>query len=213
MKIRFHDNQLHAGILLSHPAYNTELSFGAIAIAITRHFRMSSSNDPLSRIIFNAHDLEILPSEKQPFALLSWLSSLLEKLANTSSIAGDQQAHITTQLKQALAYVEKCLAQAGCQMATRALRQSFAKVYERIFDSGESRGLYETANELLNVVNTSGKQEKHAEYRRFAVVSLGSIYSVAGSKVSENFRWQIFTGDKKLTCRLCLSHLSRPLQF
>lgn len=146
---------------------------------------MSPDNDPLFRITFNAHDLEVLPSEKQPFALLSWLSSLLEELANTSSVTGDQQSHITTQLKQALAYIEKCLAQTGCQMATRALRQSFGKVYERLFDSAESRGLYETANELLNVVNTSGKQEKHIEYRHFAVVSLGSIYSVAGSKVGE----------------------------
>ncbi|RKP18081.1 hypothetical protein ROZALSC1DRAFT_23579 [Rozella allomycis CSF55] len=85
-----------------------------------------------------------------------------------------QQAHLETKLKTIIKL--KC-------MSPRPLREYFARCFVAVYTYGETKGLYEFCNFLLDLLTGAFKSQQ--EYSRLVVLSvLGSVMEKVGGRVS-----------------------------
>lgn len=118
--------------------------------------------------------LQSLPSEQQDLYLLSFIS-LLKK--HVESLAPDdctaQQLYLKRELMQIL--------NLGAPPPTRVIRNNLGRCFAHILGKGDRKLLFETINDLVNIVG-SGKSKGDGDLRtkHAAVYCLGDVFAAAG---------------------------------
>lgn len=116
--------------------------------------------------------LHSLPSEQQDLFLLTFLSDLVRHVQRLDNDAlSTHQASIKKQLVVILNLSSPIL--------SRPIRESLGYIYTELFTRGSRNLLYESINELLEIIN-AGKAEKELRNKHPAVVCLGHILQTAG---------------------------------
>jgi hypothetical protein len=117
--------------------------------------------------------LHALPSEQQDLYLLTFTSDLARHVASLD--ADDASAHQM--------YVKKELFQVltlPSPAPSRVIRNALARTFADIFTKGDRKLLFESINELVNILNAPGKSEKDIRTKHAATHCLGAIFEAAG---------------------------------
>ncbi|CZR59044.1 related to rat omega-conotoxin-sensitive calcium channel alpha-1 subunit rbB-I [Phialocephala subalpina] len=121
--------------------------------------------------------LQALPSEQQDLYLLTFVSTLTK---HVESLDADgctaQQLYLKKELMQILSL--------SAPPPTRVIRNNLGKCFAHILGKGDRKLLFETVNDLTNIIS-SGKAKTESDLRtkHAAVFCLGDVYEAAGDSV------------------------------
>jgi hypothetical protein len=115
---------------------------------------------------------EIKEEPQQQLYVLTFLNTL-ERLVNR--LDGDGASAYQLYVQKELFRIISLSAPAP----TRLIRNVAGRCFAAIFDKGDRKLLFDTINELLNIIN-AGKSDKDLRTRHAAVHCLGDIYAAAG---------------------------------
>lgn len=117
--------------------------------------------------------LHALPSEQQELYLLTFTTDLARL---TSRLDHDgASAHQVYIKKEAFKVI-----MLSSPAPTRVIRANVGRALGDVFAKGDRKLLFETINELVNILNTSGKTDKELKTRHAAVHCLGAVFESAG---------------------------------
>ena len=137
------------------------------------HKRAEGTDNGLGPILaLDIPKLHSLPSEQQDLFLLTFTSNLESHISSLDSDALlSQQLHLKKELLKII----------GLQSPapTRIIRKSLGRSYAAIFTKGDRKLLFESINELVDIIST-GKGDKESKNRNAAVYVVGEIYRAAG---------------------------------
>ncbi|KAK9458340.1 armadillo-type protein [Dipodascopsis uninucleata] len=123
----------------------------------------------------NINKLASLSTEKQSAYLFAWLSELHKFL---NYLDGDgvtaHQIFVYNQLKK--------LCNVNAVHLTRTIRILAGRCYYEVFSKGDRKVLYDTLNELINLMNT-GKSDKNIGLKFYLVHVIGDIYASGGDSI------------------------------
>jgi hypothetical protein len=118
--------------------------------------------------------LQALPSEQQDLYLLTFVTTLTKHVQNLDADGCTaQQFYLKKELLQIL--------NLPAPAPTRVIRNSIGRCFAHIFGKGDRKLLFETINELINIIGTGkGKAEGELRLRHAAAHCLGEIFGAAG---------------------------------
>jgi hypothetical protein len=117
--------------------------------------------------------LHALPSEQQDLYLLTFTSDLARHVSSLD--ADDASAHQM--------YVKKELFQVltlPSPAPSRVIRNTLGRTFADIFNKGDRKLLFESINELVNILNAPGRSEKDVRTKHAATHCLGTVFEAAG---------------------------------
>lgn len=143
----------------------------------TSHDRTRASADSIkvgipSKFRLDIAKIQSLPLEQQDLYLFTFaldLERFVYKLGQDELSA--KQSSINNQILQIIGLLTPT--------PTRVIRQCLGRCFNRVFEKGDRRSLYDSINQLLAIVG-SGKGEKELPTKHAAVYCLGEIYKTAG---------------------------------
>ncbi|KAL9106811.1 MAG: hypothetical protein Q9227_008233 [Pyrenula ochraceoflavens] len=131
-----------------------------------------ASKLPEAKIELDVQKLHSLPSEQQDLFLLTFVSDLFRHVEHLdSNNLKEQQALIKQEVFKVL--------NLSSPSPTRVIRSTLGQILANIFRRGPRNLLYETINDLTNLINT-GKGEKDLKTKHAAIVCLGDVWYAAG---------------------------------
>ena len=116
--------------------------------------------------------LHTLPSEQQDFVLLTHVGDL-ESYIETCSLNQEKLSAKQDSLVQEILKIVNL----PTPVPNRAIRASLGRCFENILGKGNRKPLYESINQLLEIINTS---KQSLPNRHAAVYCIGKIYIAAG---------------------------------
>lgn len=117
----------------------------------------------LQELAFHENDYKGLPSEKQAYAIVKWLSLLYTALVEGAVPTGSQQRFVVTELNRLLEYIGN--SPEKDQTVSKAVRLQISKVYGAVYTGESVQDLYETVNKLLGLLN--GKEDKYSCLKQY----------------------------------------------
>ncbi|TAQ89250.1 hypothetical protein B7494_g2419 [Chlorociboria aeruginascens] len=121
--------------------------------------------------------LQALPSEQQDLYLLTFISTLtkhVESLASDDCTA--QQLYLKRELLQIL--------NLSAPPPTRVIRKNLGRCFAHIFGKGDRKLLFETVNDLVNIINGKAKSDNDLRGKHAATYCLGDVFAAAGDSVT-----------------------------
>lgn len=117
--------------------------------------------------------LHALPSEQQDLYLLTFTSDLFRHVAALDpDEASAHQIYVKKELFQVLTLPSPA--------PTRVIRNTLGRTFAEIFGKGDRKLLFESINELVNLINAAGKSEKDFRTKHAAAHCLGAVFEAAG---------------------------------
>lgn len=137
---------------------------------------------PLSDLDLPVSALTGLPPDKQLVELCAWLSQLVAHLRDLESVDNDAATFVVAEIEKLYDYIQKAPKDQPIPV-TKPLRDLVGALFALVYAPDNARGVYETANKQLSIVN-SGKVDKYSDMKHMAVVALKAIFDTAGERIS-----------------------------
>ncbi|KAK8061185.1 hypothetical protein PG997_015406 [Apiospora hydei] len=139
--------------------------------------RTSAVHNPTHTPELDLPKLLSLPAEQQDLFLLTFVSTLR---AHVLSLPADdctaQQFYLKKEVFQILNLTTP--------PPSRVVRNNVGPILAHIFEHGDRKLLFETVNDLVNIIsNSKSKTDAEARTRHAAVTCLGDVYAAAGDSV------------------------------
>ncbi|KAK7936617.1 uncharacterized protein PG986_015055 [Apiospora aurea] len=139
--------------------------------------RTSAVHNPTHTPELDLPKLLSLPAEQQDLFLLTFVSTLR---AHVLSLPADdctaQQFYLKKEVFQILNLTTP--------PPSRVVRNNVGPILAHIFEHGDRKLLFETVNDLVNIIsNSKTKTDAEARTRHAAVTCLGDVYAAAGDSV------------------------------
>ncbi|KAF1967359.1 ARM repeat-containing protein [Bimuria novae-zelandiae CBS 107.79] len=117
--------------------------------------------------------LHALPSEQQELYLLTFSSDLARHVASLDADgASAHQIYIKKELFQII--------NLASPPPTRVIRENLGRAFHGIFSKGDRKLLFESINELIGILNGTGKADKDVRAKHAAAHCLGAVFEAAG---------------------------------
>ncbi|KAK8017172.1 hypothetical protein PG991_008248 [Apiospora marii] len=150
---------------------------GDIAVQPSPAPRTSAVQNPLHTPELDLPKLQSLPAEQQDLFLLTFLSTLR---AHVLQLPPDdctaQQFYLKKEVFQILNLTTP--------PPSRVVRNNVGPILAHIFEHGDRKLLFETVNDLVNLIsNSKAKSDAEHRTRHAAVTCLGDVYAAAGDSV------------------------------
>jgi hypothetical protein len=118
--------------------------------------------------------LHALPSEQQDLYLLTFTSDLARHVAALDADeASAHQIYVKKELFQVITLISPA--------PTRVIRNALGRTFADIFRKSDRKLLFESINELVNILNAAGKAEKDVRAKHAAAHCLGAVFEAAGN--------------------------------
>lgn len=149
-----------------------------------------SSSSSASHRTLDVKKLHSLPSEQQDLYLLTYTADLLQ---HVSSLDKDELLAQQKELcRQLLTFIR-----ISVPPLTRVIRNNIGRCFQSIFTNGNRGPLYDTASELIGLVNTNNKDLAQTT-KLAAVCVLGDVFTAAGDSIVSQASMSIFSLLKSL---------------
>ena len=122
--------------------------------------------------LLDVEKLHALPSEQQDLVLLTHVDDFETYVENQSA----SQERLAVQQGSIVQGLLKII-NLSAPVPNRAVRASVGRCFSRIFEKGDRKPLYETINQLLEIINAP---KKALPNRHAAAYCLGKVYKAAG---------------------------------
>ncbi|KAF2491330.1 ARM repeat-containing protein [Lophium mytilinum] len=133
----------------------------------------SPANGDVSNPELDIPKLHALPSEQQDLYLLTFTSDLARHVSSLDADgASAHQIYVKKQLFQIISLPSPA--------PTRIIRNNLGRTFAGIFGKGDRKLLFESINELVAILNATGRSEKDIKAKHAAAHSLGYVYEAAG---------------------------------
>ncbi|KAK8108407.1 hypothetical protein PG984_014208 [Apiospora sp. TS-2023a] len=154
-----------------------EPSGGPAALQTSATPRTSAVQNPLHTPELDLPKLQALPAEQQDLFLLTFLSTLrAHVLALPPDDCTAQQFYLKKEAFQILNLTTP--------PPSRVVRNNVGPILAHIFEHGDRKLLFETVNDLVNIISNSKlKTDAELRTRHAAVTCLGDVYAAAGDSV------------------------------
>ena len=117
--------------------------------------------------------LHSLPSEQQDLYLLTFTSDLARHVCSLDADgASAHQIYVKKELFQII--------NLSSPAPTRVIRNNLGRAFAGIFEKGDRKLLFESTNELVAILNVTGKTDKNIKTKHAAAHCLGAIFEAAG---------------------------------
>ncbi|OCL07186.1 HEAT repeat protein-like protein [Glonium stellatum] len=117
--------------------------------------------------------LHSLPSEQQDLYLLTFTSDLARHVCSLDADgASAHQIYVKKELFQII--------NLSSPAPTRVIRNNLGRSFAGIFEKGDRKLLFESINELVAILNVTGKTDKDVRTKHAAAHCLGAIFEAAG---------------------------------
>lgn len=130
-------------------------------------------NGDVSNPEFDIPKLHSLPSEQQDLYLLTFTSDLARHVCSLDADgASAHQIYVKKELFQII--------NLSSPAPTRVIRNNLGRAFAGIFEKGDRKLLFESTNELVAILNVTGKTDKNIKTKHAAAHCLGAIFEAAG---------------------------------
>ncbi|KAF1810301.1 HEAT repeat protein-like protein [Eremomyces bilateralis CBS 781.70] len=151
----------------------------------------ATTNGAQPEYTLDVEKLHSLPSEQQELYLLTFASDLANY---TTNLNADQATAYQASIKKEVFQIITL----SSPTPTRVIRDSLGRTLSAVFTKGDRKPLFESINDLIATLGTTGKSEKELASRHAAVHCLGAIFEAAGDSA---------IGTSSLACTITLRQL------